>query len=316
MQSLGLWDEPPGPAPWGDWKRPRGAVALGVTTPALALNSHRSWRPKDLVEVNDFEQRVRRHVDVVMWFADWESGRFDPRQADAVRRRGSLPEISWEPWDASIGPRRPQPRYTLASIIEGRHDRVIRRFAEAVREYRHPLRLRFAQEMNGRWYPWAEAFNGNRRGEFVRAWRHVRGVFDELGATNVDWIWAPVAGTLKRWQYPGDSQVDTIGVSGFNGGSKTFSRQWKEFRTAFGPTLDAIHHLAPRKSIVLPEVSSSEHGGDKARWIRRMFAELRRRPYIRALTWFDVSKEDDWRISSSPEAEKSFARGLKTLRRR
>src|SRR5205807_106268 len=97
----------------------------------------------------------------------------------AVSRRGSVPEITWEPWDSWAGVR--QPRYTLASIIAGRHDAYIRRSARALRAYGKPVLLRFAQEMNGTWYPWAERANGNRPGQFATAWRHVWRIFARQG---------------------------------------------------------------------------------------------------------------------------------------
>ena len=286
---------------------PEGGVLIGATTLSLARNSAEPWRPEDLVEVNEFEQSARRHADIVMWFADWESSGFDPRQAEAVRRRGSIPEVSWEPWDSRLPVGRAQPRYRLARIISGDHDGVIRRFARGVRRYGRPVRVRFAQEMNGRLYPWAERINGNRRGEYVRAWRHVVDIFRREGATNVRWIWAPVAGGVRPGQYPGDAYVDVVGVSGFNGGTGTFGEEWRPFGVAFGPTLDALHALAPDKPMALPEVASAEEGGSKAAWISDMFADVRRRRYIRAVVWFNLDKEADWRITSSRSAARAFA---------
>jgi beta-mannanase len=286
-------------------------VRLGVSTLSLARNSARPWRTSDLAEVSDFERRAGRRADGGRWCVDWERGAFDPRQADAVRRRGSVPEVSWEPWDSSVPTRREQPRYRLARIIDGTYDPLIRRFAMAVRRYGGPLRLRFAQEMNGRSYPWAERRNGNRPGDYRRAWRHVVSLVRRVGARKVTWIWAPVVGELRPAQYPGDDVVDVVGVSGFNGGTAAFARRWRPFASSFGPTLDAAHALAPGKPLSLPEIAGAEAGGDKARWIRDMFAEVRRRPYIREVTWFDVDKEADWRISSSARAQAAFAAAVR-----
>jgi hypothetical protein len=312
---MGPWadrEEPATPAPWP--VAAPGALAIGVTTLSLARNSASAWRPAHLVEVDAFERQARLHADVVMWFTDWERGRFDVAQARAVVQRGSIPEISWEPWDSRVALGRAQPEYTLASILAGRHDAYIRRFAEAVDRYGGPLRLRFAQEMNGRWYPWSESRNGNRRGEFAEAWRHVHAIFAASGATNVEWIWSPVAGRVRAREYPGSAYVDVVGLSGFNGGRRLFTNRWRPFRVAFGPPLDALHHLAPDKRVALTEIASTEEGGDKAAWIRNMFAEVRERPYITALTWFNLRKETDWRIDSSPEATAAFAEGAASAR--
>lgn len=312
LQFLDPWSGGDAGAPPGVARLPASsdAVRLGVTTLSLARNSAQPWDARDLAEVSDFERRAGRRADVVMWFVDWQHGTFDPAQAQAIRRRGSIPEVSWEPWDSSVPLSRDQPRYRLARIIDGTYDGLIRRFAVAVRRYGGPLRLRFAQEMNGRIYPWAERRNGNRPGQYVRAWRHVVALFRAAGARNVTWIWAPVVGDLRPAQYPGDDVVDVVGVSGFNGGTSTFARRWRPFASAFGPTLDAAHALAPHKPMSLPEIASAEAGGDKARWIRDMFAEVRRRPYIREVTWFEVDKETDWRISSSARAQEAFARAV------
>ena len=169
------------------------------------------------------------------------------------------------------------------------------------------MRLRFAQEMNGRWFPWAERANGNRRGEFARAWRHVHAIFARAGARNVRWVWCPVAGSIQASQYPGRTQVDVLGLAGFNGGTAVFRRQWRSFRVAFGPSLDFLHGLGRRKPIELSEVGSIEQGGSKAAWIHGMFRELRRRPEVRSVVWFNVRKEADWRIESSRSAQRAFA---------
>ena len=314
LQSLGPRTDGKSPAakPWTVTHA--STVAIGVTTVSLARNSFRAWQLADLVEVNAFEQHAHLHADVVMWFTDWERGTFDAGQARAVAKRGSVPEISWEPWDSRVGLRRPQPKYTLESIIDGGHDAYIRRFAEAVRRYGEPVRLRFAQEMNGSWYPWSESQNGNSRGQFVKAWRHVHATFAATGATNVTWIWSPVVGTIPAWEYPGSSQVDVVGLSGFNGGTILYVKRWRTFPGLFDHSLDAIHALAPGKPVELTEVGSTEHGGDKAEWIRTMFAEIHRRHYIRSIIWFNVRKETDWRIESSPAAQAAFAEGAASVR--
>lgn len=289
-------------------------LELGVTTLALARNAYRPWRPADLRQVNAFEQGARHHAGIVMWFADWAHNRdFDVRQASAVARRGSVPEITWEPWDASRGTG--QPAYRLRTITDGRHDAYVRRWARQIAAYGKPVRIRFAQEMNARAYPWAEAANGNRRGDYVRAWRHVHGIFERAGATNVRWVWAPVAGHLRPDLYPGSDQVDVLGVSGFNGGTILWGKRWRSFADAFGPTLDALHALDPSKPVELAEIASTERGGSKAAWIRGLFASLRSRPYVKALIWFNLRKETDWRIQSSRGAERAFARGINATTR-
>ena len=108
-----------------------------------------------------------------------------------VERRGSIPEITWEPWDTTKPLGASQPRYSLRNIADGKFDSYIRTWARTLAAYGGEVQLRFAQEMNGDWYPWGRGTNGNTPAEFVKAWRHVHDIFTAAGATNVQWVWRP-----------------------------------------------------------------------------------------------------------------------------
>jgi beta-mannanase len=293
---------------------PRAEILLGATTAVLAQDSYRPWRPADLASIDRFERTVQHHVGVVMWFSDWESvARPDVAQLRAVAARGSIPEITWEPWDSRRPPDRS--KYRLREIIDGRFDAYVRRWATDLARYGGPVRLRFAHEMNGNWYPWTEVSNGNRPGEYARAWRHVWQLFHDAGATNVEWVWSPVAPLrLKPGEYPGDRYVDRVGLSGFNGGRQIRFQQWRPFGEIFGPALRQLREIAPGKPVELSEIGVAEAGGDKAAWLGQMFDGLRRHPEIDALVWFDLDKRSDWRVATSPAARRAFARGVRSPR--
>ena len=58
-----------------------------------------------------------------------------------------------------------------------------------------------------------------------------------------------------------------------------------------------------------PQMASAEGGGDKGQWIDQMIPTLESAfPLIKAVVWFDVDKENDWRISSSSGSEAAFKR--------
>jgi len=251
-----------------------------------------------------------------MWFADWKHAPLELSQLRAVATRGSVPEISWEPWAYDKNPHT-QRQYTLGSIIHGHHDTYIHAWARGLRSYGGPVLLRFAQEMNGNWYPWSEAVNGNHRGEFVRAWRHVHHIFASEHVTNVKWVWSPVAGTLviRRSQYPGDAYVDVLGLSTFNGGTALHWGGWRSFASLFDTSARVLRQIAPDKPIQISEVASAERGGNKAAWITGMFTDLRRHPDVKSLIWYDLRKQTDWPITSSRRAALAFAAGVRTTRR-
>jgi beta-mannanase len=297
---------PPFPARRG------GTVDVGVTTARLARNSFHPWTARDLLTVNAFEQHARKHVSIVMWYADWQQALPSVAQLNAVEERGSTPEITWEPWDWSKGLRVAQPRYRLQNVIDGRFDAYIVSWARALAAWGKPVRLRLAQEMNGTWY---DSVNGNHPGEFVRFWRHVHAIFERVGATNVRWVWSPVSGAARS-NFPGPSQVDVIGVTCLNGGSKLFTGKWRSFESTCGPSISELHALAPRLPIEISEIGSAEAGGSKAAWITGMFAFLAQHQEVKSIIWFDLAKQTDWRIESSTAAERAFMAGVQAPRYR
>ena len=87
---------------------------------------------------------------------------------------------------------------------------------------------------------------------------------------------------------------------------------YKEWRLAEFPRgLRNIYPLLAKKKkpILIGEMSSAEAGGNEAEWIDQIVPTLRNSfPLIKGLVWFDVNKEADWRISSSPASEAAFIR--------
>lgn len=269
-------------------------------------------------ELRSFSEAAGRIPDVVMISRDWASGSFDRDTVERLTNDGHLPMIAWEPWDHALALagnrlRSVQPAYTLGSIISGAHDESLREWASGAADWGQPVALRFAHEMNGFWYPWAESANGNRPGEFVEAWRHVHDIFEAEGATNVIWVWSPnldqstLTPLAELW--PGDEYVDWVGLVGYLGNGIDPSRWTPTFDELFGPTLDIVASLTDRP-IVITEIGATEDGGKKAEWIEEVLATVAANPRIVGLMWFEIDKEADWRIVSSEAATLAFANGI------
>ena len=83
---------------------------------------------------------------------------------------------------------------------------------------------------------------------------------------------------------------------------RTFAR-----RRGLGAELLAALTRKVKKPILIGEMASSETGGNKAAWINAIIPALQQDfPLIKAVIWFDVNKERDWRISSSSATESAF----------
>jgi Glycosyl hydrolase family 26 len=311
---------PPPPAPEGLPQTPPLDAVLnpqlnyfGVSTPQT---------PYDFKEFRIFAAAATKLPNMDMFFVGWDKA-FPRDQVVALWRRGALPVVSWEPRPTvqAVGPDSDNTvadGYTLASIIDGSHDKYIDRFATAVRELGLPVGIRFAHEMNGNWFPWSEETNGNHRGEYVEAWQHVHDRFTKLGATNAIWIWSPNVITARPSVslaplYPGDDYVDWVGIVGY------YRRVYYDtegqpkaptFDNTYASTLEELRGVA-QKPILLTEVGATEIGGNKPAWIASLFEGIAANPDIIGFIWFDHSVNGtDWRIESSSAATSAFATGI------
>ncbi len=148
--------------------------------------------------------------------------RFPTSALEALRRYGAIPVLNWSSMSTPLN--RDEPGYSLRRVANGAYDQYIRSFALAAKAWGHPFFLRFNWEMNADWFPWAERANGNRPGDFVRAWRHVHRIFASVGASNATWVWCPIADlhssrSQLRELFPGRAYVDWTCMDGYNFGA-------------------------------------------------------------------------------------------------
>ncbi|GAA4571598.1 hypothetical protein GCM10023176_32640 [Micromonospora coerulea] len=303
------------PRPVRELFPPAGKAFIGVMT---------DKGPHDFTAVDTFTAAARRQPQAMLFGAGWAADTFDRTLFDRISGRGMLPILGWEPWDYQLDVqarrkrlptdkvddiRSTQPAYRLSRIARGDFDSYLQSWADGIRSLGYPVAIRFAHEMNGDWYPWCEKVNGNRPGDYVKAWRHVHDLFRAAGVTNVIWVWSPNA----RWSnstpklstlYPGDDYVDWVGVTGYYG-TGAFTK-WRSFDSIFNPTITEIRAFS-RRPLVITETGASDGNGRKAQWITEMFRVLPGHQEIIGLIWFEVDKEADWRIVSSPAAADAFA---------
>ena len=223
----------------------RGQTLFGMNVPSLE-------------RLDDSESAVGARAAIVGTFADWaHTPDFPLALARDVNRRGAVLLVSWEPWDSDRGGAE-QFRYALRRIVAGDHDALIDRWARQVAAYGRPVMLRFAPEMNGDWLPWSTGVNGNRRGDYVLAWRHVRERFRRAGASNAVWVWNPIAAydgsTPLGELFPGAGQVDWLAVDGYNWGD-TRAWGWQSYADILAPTVRTLGTLAPRRPVMIAETA-------------------------------------------------------------
>ena len=273
----------------------------------------------DMSLVSSFEANAHKPVAIIMWYQHWgvTDGYqyFQPAWMNAVRAHGSIPLVTWDPWNPTLGAN--QPAYVLQNIINGNFDSYIVKWAQASKAWGHPYFLRFAHEMNGNWNPWSEQVNGNKPGQFVLAWRHVHDIFTAQGVTDVTWVWSPNIDFSNsvplRELYPGDSYVDWVAMDGYNWGNIGAWHTWESFSALFQQTYNEMLAITS-KPMMIGEMASTEQDGNKAAWIADAYSSQIPHNFsrIKAVVWFDQDKETDWRIESSFAAQNSFASAIQS----
>ena len=233
-------------------------------------------------------------------------------ELDAVRSRGATPLVTWEPWAWGGGVN--QPAYSLARITAGDFDGYISQWGQSLAAWGKPVMLRFAHEMNGNWYPWAEGVNGNQAGDYVAAWRHVHDVVAATGASNVQWVWSP---NVPYWGstdlaglYPGPGYADIVALDGYNWGTSQTWSSWVSPVDLLGPGISQLRTVAPGKPVLIAETASSELGGSKAAWNTDLVSYLAAQPDVMGFVWLHMQKETDWRINSSDSSASAFKSAL------
>ena len=257
------------------------------------------------------ERAVGARAAVVGSFADWaHSPDFPAAWAGAVRGRGAVPMISWEPWDSWTG-RVEQPAFSLDRVVAGDHDALIDRWAREIAAYGHPVLLRLAPEMNGDWLPWSTGVNGNGPGDYVAAWRHVRERFRAAGASNAVFVWNPIASfegsTPLPSLYPGDA--DWVAVDGYNWGAVR-AWGWQSFDDVLAPTVRALGALAPGVPVMVAEIGCAPDGRKPA-WITDAFSRAQAEG-VDAVVWFEFDKETDWRLAENAATARAARSVLKS----
>ncbi len=301
---------PPTPLPSPIAPPADGSIYTGVALVGVPWNMNL---------LTNWEEHVAgKKVSIVHFWSFWSINGvfqpFSPKLMDAVRDHGSIPMITWSP--ERMGGGKDQPEFRLSNIIGGQYDAQIKQWADKARAWGHPFFLRFAQEPDGSWFPWGEDANGNQRGQYVQAWRHVHDLFTAAGATNATWVWCPNQGWENAPRpsyaslYPGDDYVDWTCVDGYNWGTQAGS--WWTFDQIFRWSYNALLKVAPTKPIMLGEWASSGVGGVKGDWIiDALTVQIPRNyPQIRAEIWYNVSTIVDWRVESAPGAPEAFRAAL------
>ena len=243
-------------------KRPAHGCLIG----AFIADSPTSY------DIDNFELSYGKKPFLIMVFVDWENFVEEDVIKD-VYNSGSVLFVTWEPWYALD-----KKAIDYDGLLSGIYDGYIESFASRLKSIDEVVFLRFAHEMNGDWYPWSGSKLG--KDKYIAMVKHIREIFNRLDADNVKWVfsinWENIPKDNRyHLYYPGDNNVDYIGIDGYNWGDTQSWSKWISFKDIF---LEVYEDITERyeKPILISEFSSSSQGGDKAKWIKEAFGKYKK----------------------------------------
>jgi mannan endo-1,4-beta-mannosidase len=267
-------------------------------------------------------------------YAGWGTSDDDlfTRMLPGLWNEGSIPSISWNPTDMYL------------DTENGVYDAYLVGFAQEMKRFLsgpdgvygtaddRRAYLRLAWEMNGDWFRWMPARDGDdekaggqqlplgpqscsqlaaKEVAFVASWRHVHDVIvgQGLDSTRLAWDfsvnagdadtngcddWNPTRGVgLMEHLFPGDAYVDWVGIDGYNWGGGSSPAQ------VFGTTASRLRAISSRP-LAVDEVGTWDNATyPKAQWINDYFAYLSANGF-RKSTWFNIDKEHPWGVFQPP----------------
>ncbi|MDB5103334.1 MAG: hypothetical protein JWP91_1023 [Fibrobacteres bacterium] len=260
-----------------------------VTGPGFRLGLYRPELPYHFQKVFEVEDSLDARVSIISFYQAWGEGKahdLNRGLLDNIARGGYVPMITWEPWVSAFESHKgASPESSLVMVAEGEFDGYIRAWAREAVRFGRPMYLRYAHEFSNPWYGWSSKY-GNDEATFIRAWKHVHGIFREEGARNVAFVWNPYQPSDTLF-YPGPEFVDWIGLDVFNFGPVAENGYWIGFSSVLQGLYRSVEGF--RKPVMVAEAGSVSEGGSKEEWYREMFRDLAsgRFPLVKALVVFD-----------------------------
>ncbi len=271
--------------------------------------------------LSELEVETGLQPQILVFFLQWPSapdeGHFPLESLEVAWRAGAVPCITWEPMYYVDGE---EIMVNLERILSGEYDEYIASFAAGVKQWKRPVMIRFAHEMNLERYHWGgtiEDYGPESPERYIKMFRYVVNAFRDAGADNALWVFCPNAESVPdisfdpaaSWNrieayFPGDAYVDILGVDGYNWGTtRTVSdhgwqSHWRSFRDIFEDALKRLKALSPEKPILVFETACAGDGGDKISWITEA-VQTAVEWGLMGLVWFQADKEADWRINST-----------------
>lgn len=167
-----------------------------------------------------------------------------------VSKKNCIPFIKWNL--AGI-----DPATLYKNTVAKEYDSYLTHCADAFRKHRGPIFISF---------PCA----GDDPDQFIKAWQYVCTFFNQLGVSNLTWVWEPPSPQSDAY-YPGEKFVDWIGLGVLNYGSDESDSDWYTFAQLYKPYRNRLGKY--QKPVLLSAVGC-QRGDLQAGWFSEAFHSI------------------------------------------
>ena len=292
-----------------------GALVVGAAPAAACINVG-VYQDQPAKTLPSLQKSAGKNVKTVSTYLTVGRG-LDPKLVALAQTKGVKLLISWLPDKGTDTTK--APGYRLSAIAAGKFDPELRALGKQIATLKHGAIVRPMPDANTPWYAWSGTANGNRPGDYVRAWKHVRTVLKKAAGSKVKLLWSVYARSVPDNKqnalsvyFPGAKQVDLVGADGYNFGNAQ-GLTWTAPADLFAPAYGVIQKLA-KKPFWISETASTARGGDEGAWIGAL-GQLGKTtmPKLAGVVWYDVKDSTgDFRVPRKGAAAAAFKAFVRT----
>ena len=169
-------------------------LALGALTisaaPAAACVNVGVYQDKPAKTLPALQKKAGKNVRTVSTYLTVGHA-LDPKLVKLARKKNVRLIISWLPDKGTDSVK--APGYRLSAIAAGKFDNDLRALGRQIKSLPRGAIVRPMPDPNTPWYAWSGTVNGNRPGDYVLAWKHVRKVLTKAAGKKVKLLWSVYA---------------------------------------------------------------------------------------------------------------------------
>lgn len=261
---------------------------------------------KQLVSIEDEIGFKPSFINLFLQFPENPSSKNFPLDAlEEIWSFGSVPIITLEPFILIHSKKQ-----IITIDMLPKYDQYLSYLSYVIKNFNRPIIIRLAHEMNISKYHWGVNKLDERSATIYKdLYRYIVLFFKQEKVNNILWAFCPNADSVPNlaWNnienyYPGDDVVDILGLDGYDFGSELIDG-WqsypRSFEQIFSSSLKILKKLNSRLPIFIFETATNDE--NRKKWILDSLSYAKREK-IDALIWFQIDKEQKWKLTSKDAA--------------